>query len=206
MPILLPRVIGYHAVYAALAGAAIGIAYGMNLVAIAEALRNFDSPKGRMNLIAGNKDTQIIDDTYNSSPQSAIAALNIMKMIPPPPAGRRLAVLGDMLELGSYSEKGHRQVGQHVFKTKIDKLIIVGERSRDIARGAEDAGMSTDNIFYFPDAVAAGRFLEDRLREHDLVLIKGSQALRLEKIVKEIMAEPLRARELLVRQDEQWLK
>ena len=178
----------------------------MNLVAIAEALRHFDSPKGRMNLIAGNKHTQIIDDTYNSSPQSVIAALNIMKMIPLPEAGRRLAVLGDMLELGSYSEKGHLEVGKFVTKTKIDKLIVVGERARDIARGAESAGMSRDNIFHFPDAAAAGRFLEDRLQEHDLVLVKGSQGLRLEKIVEEIMAEPLRASELLVRQDEQWLK
>lgn len=205
VPILLPNVIGYAAVYAALAGAAVGIAYGLNLVEVAQALREFKSPCGRMNLIRGIKNTLIIDDTYNSSPQASIIALDTISKIPLVNGARRFAVLGDMLELGSMSEQGHKQVGRHAVKSKIDKLIVVGERARDISRGAIKAGMLKDNIFHFTQAKEAGKFIQDRINQGDLILIKGSQGIRMEKIVKEIMAEPLRAKELLVRQDEQWI-
>jgi len=206
VPVLLPKVIGYAAVYSALAGAAVGITYKMNLVSIAQALRNFNSPKGRMNLINGIKNTLIVDDTYNASPQSAILALDIIKKIPLIKGARKFAVLADMLELGSYSEQGHKEVGQKLVKAGINKLITVGERSRDIARGAVRAGMLKDNIFHFAEAEEAGKFTQERIQESDLIFIKGSQGMRMEKIVKEIMAEPLRAKELLVRQDEQWIK
>ncbi|MCK5320367.1 UDP-N-acetylmuramoyl-tripeptide--D-alanyl-D-alanine ligase [Candidatus Parcubacteria bacterium] len=202
-PVLLPNVLGVNAIYAALAGAATGIALGMNMVEISQSLRNFVSPKGRMNIIKGIKNTTIIDDTYNSEPQSAIAALGILKRIPD--KNRKIAVLGDMLELGKYSEEGHREVGKYLFKMGVDKLILVGERSRDIGRGAMNAGMLKDNIFHFSKSDDAKMFVQDRLREGDLVLIKGSQGTRMEKIVKEIMAEPLRAEELLVRQEGEWL-
>ena len=200
-PVLLPNVLGVNAIYAALAGAAAGITLGMNMVEISQSLRNFVSPKGRMNIIRGIKNTTIIDDTYNSEPQSVMAALGILKRIP---ANRKIAVLGDMLELGKYSEEGHREVGKYLFKMGVDKLILVGERSRDIGRGAAKTGMLKDNIFHFPNSDDAKMFVQDRLREGDLVLIKGSQGMRMEKIVKEIMAEPLRAEELLVRQGKGW--
>ena len=203
-PVLLPNVLGVNAIYAALVGVATGIALGMNMIEISQSLRNFVSPKGRMNIIKGVKNTTIIDDTYNSEPQSAIAALGILKRIPA--KNRKIAVLGDMLELGKYSEEGHREVGKYLFKMGVDKLILVGERSRDIGRGATRVGMSKDNIFHFPNSDDAKIFVQDRLREGDLVLIKGSQGVRMEKIVKEIMAEPLRSEELLVRQGSEWLE
>jgi len=206
VPVLLPNVIGYAAVYAVLAGVAIGIIYGLNLVDIAQALKEFKSPRGRMNIIQGIKNTLIIDDSYNSSPQSAITALNLVSSIPLAKGARRFSVLGDMLELGSASEAGHKQVGEKVAKSKINKLIVVGERARDIARGAEAAGMLRDNIFHFTNSEEAGKFVQSRIIEGDLILVKGSQGMRMERIVKEIMAEPLRAKELLVRQDEQWIK
>ncbi|MCK5212162.1 hypothetical protein KAJ89_05670, partial [Candidatus Parcubacteria bacterium] len=79
-----------------------------------------------------------------------------------------------------------------------------GERARDIARGAKEAGMLGDNIFNFAYSDQAGRFIQDRIKEGDLVLVKGSQGVRMEKIVLEIMADPLRAEELLVRQEKTW--
>ena len=206
VPVLLPQVVGYGAVYAALAGAAVGLAYNFNLVEISESLRSFESPRGRMNLINGIKYTLIIDDTYNSSPQSAMAALDVVKMIPLPFEARKFVVLGDMLELGSYSEEGHRLVGKYVVKSNINKLIVTGERARDIARGAKEAGMKRDNIFHFDNPETTGKFVQKRIKKGDIILIKGSQGARMEKVVKEIMAEPLRAKELLVRQDEQWIK
>jgi len=201
VPVRLGQVIGLNAVYASLAGAAVGISYGLALEDIARALSNFKSPKGRMNLIPGIKHSLIIDDTYNSSPQSSKQALDIIKKIPIAGAERKFAVLGDMLELGAYTEKGHREVGEYAAMAGINKLIVVGERARDIARGAESAGMKFDNIFHFKNTEETGRFVQARIREHDILLVKGSQGMRMEKIVQEIMAEPLRAKELLVRQD-----
>jgi len=204
IPVLLPQVIGYNSIYAALVAAAVGLTMEMNLVEISKAMREFDSPNGRMNLIDGIKHTLIIDDTYNSSPISVMSALDIVSKIPIAKGARRFAVLGDMLELGKYSEEGHREVGRYAAKSGANKLITVGERSRDIARSAEEAGMARDNIFEYTDVAEAGRFIQQRIEQGDLILVKGSQGLRLEKIVKEIMAEPLRAKELLVRQEEEW--
>lgn len=204
VPVLLPGIISYSAVYAALAATAVGLVYELNLIEISQALRSFIPPKGRMNLVKGIKDTLIIDDTYNSAPQSAISALETIKQIPLTKGARKYAVLGDMLELGSYSVTGHKEVGKKAVEAKMDKLITVGERSRDTARGAIKAGMLKDNIFEFATAEEAGRFVQDRISEGDLIFVKGSQGMRMEKVVKEIMAEPLRAKELLVRQNSQW--
>ena len=78
-------------------------------------------------------------------------------------------------------------------------------RARDIGKGAKSAGISEDNVFSFDDTEAAGKFVEDRISKGDIILIKGSQGARMERVVKELMAEPLRAKELLVRQDASWL-
>lgn len=202
VPVGLPGSLAETSVQAALVGAATGIFYEMSLIDIASALAVSKPPRGRMNLIYGIKNTLIIDDTYNASPQSTIAALETFGKIKTD--GRKFAILGDMLELGKYTEEGHRSVGEQVVASKISQLIVVGEKARDIARGAESKGMKKDNIFYFPNSEEARIFVQNRIGENDLILIKGSQGMRMEKIVKEIMAEPLRAEELLVRQDKEW--
>lgn len=200
-PVFLPGAISASAITASLAGAAVGLAHGMSLTDIAASLKNFRQPRGRMNLLVGVKNTLIIDDTYNASPQSTIAALEALNNIS---AVKKIAVLGDMLELGNYSEEGHRLVGKKVFEVGMNDLIIVGERARDIGRGAKKAGMKEENIFYFPNSDKAKSFIQERIKEGNLILIKGSQGARMEKIAKEIMAEPTRAGELLVRQGSEW--
>lgn len=202
--VFLPAALGIGAVYSALAASAAGIIKGLSLKEISKALRNIEQPKGRMRLMPGIKYTTLIDDTYNSEPESAMAALRALTKIKTNEGTRRFAVLGDMLELGKYSEAAHRDIGKYAAKCGIDKLIAVGERARDIARGAIEAGMKSDFIFRFPQSEEAGKFLQDRIKQGDLILIKGSQGIRMEKIVLEIMAEPQRAKELLVRQDNQW--
>ncbi len=206
VPVVLPNVIGTAAVYAALAGAATGIALGMNLVDVATALAKFDSPKGRMKLIDGIKGTMIIDDTYNASPQSCLAAIEFVGRIKSEDGASKVAVLGDMLELGSLSEEAHREVGQALAKASFDLVITCGSRSRDIGHGAKDAGMAEDAVFHFPTNAEAGRFAQERIRKGDLILIKGSQGARMEKVVKELMADPLHSTDLLVRQGPEWEK
>lgn len=204
VPIFLPHVLGKQHIYASLAAIAVGVANGINLVEIADGLQKYHGAPGRMSVLDGIKNTVIIDDTYNSSPRPAEAALEVIKNLRLAEGKSKYAVLGDMLELGNLTENAHQKLGKLVATYGIDYLITVGERARDIARGAKKAKMSEDHIYNFTDTKEAGLFVQDRIQEGDLMLIKGSQAMRMEKIVKELMAEPLRAKELLARQDESW--
>lgn len=203
VPVFLPAIIGKQQVYAALAAVCVGIIYGMNLLEISEALKTYKAPSGRMNLIKGIKNSLIIDDTYNASPASTLAALEALENISF--SKRKLAILGDMLELGNYTEEGHREVGKKAAKV-VNFLITVGERARDIKRGALENGFDPKSVFNFPDITVAGKFAQEKIQEGDIILIKGSQGMRMEKITKELMADPSRAKELIVRQDEEWQK
>ncbi|MDD4995688.1 MAG: UDP-N-acetylmuramoyl-tripeptide--D-alanyl-D-alanine ligase [Patescibacteria group bacterium] len=206
VPVTLPAVLGRAHAYAALVGAAVGVHFGMNMVDIAQALRNYQAPRGRMRVVKGIKNTWLIDDTYNASPLATLSAVNTLAELEIFESGRRWAVLGDMLELGNFTEKGHADVGKRVGDLGIDFLVTVGERARDIAKAAIAAGIPEDHIYYFNSSPEAGRFLQDQIHENDLLLMKGSQGMRMEHVVKELMAEPLRAADLLCRQDETWLK
>ncbi|MDD2807110.1 MAG: UDP-N-acetylmuramoyl-tripeptide--D-alanyl-D-alanine ligase [Patescibacteria group bacterium] len=206
VPVLLPQVLGEHLVSAALAAVAVGLVYDINLHTITEALKTFEPPKGRMHLINGIKGTLIIDDTYNASPLATRKALYQLGQINLNNYHHKYAILGDMLELGSITEQAHQEIGEAVVDYDIDYLITVGEKSRDIVRGAVAKGMPEDHCFNFPDSVEAGKFAQQRIKAGDLILVKGSQGMRMEKIVKELMAEPDKAAELLVRQDASWLK
>ncbi|MEI8361270.1 MAG: Mur ligase family protein [bacterium] len=201
MPVHLPAVIGYPAVYSALAAAAIGIAHGMNLVEISQALYNLEPPRGRMNIINGLKKSLIVDDTYNASPQSTLEAIRVTGMIALAEGARRWAILGDMFELGAYTEDGHLAVGQAVAQNNFDYLIAVGERSLKTIDGALKKKMKKDRIFHFSTALEVCEFIKQQLEPNDLLLIKGSQGMRMEKIVKQLVAEPDKVKELLVRQD-----
>lgn len=206
VPVYLFGVLGKQHIYSAIAAIAVGISCGMNLMETTDALKNYKAPQGRMNIVAGIKNTVLIDDTYNSSPIASLAALDVLRDASILEEAKRIAVLGDMLELGEYTEEGHQEVGRRVVKNGIDLLITVGERSHFTVEEAKSAGMSSDKIISFDYAEEAGRYLQDIMEEGDVILIKGSQGVRMEKVVKEVMAEPLRAKELLVRQEKSWEK
>lgn len=203
VPIKLNKVLGRHQVYAALAATACGLIFDMNLVEISQALEKYISPPGRLNLLKGIKNTVILDDTYNASPASTKAALKVFQEINTD--GRKIAILGDMLELGVYSEQGHIEVGR-LIPDICDILVVVGYKAQFIKEGAIEEGMSEDKIFEFDSSQKAGEFIQNKLQKNDVILVKGSQAMRMERAVKEIMAEPEKAEKLLVRQDKMWQK
>jgi UDP-N-acetylmuramoyl-tripeptide--D-alanyl-D-alanine ligase len=203
VPVSLPRVIGYPAVYAALAAIAVGIYYELNLVEIAGYLKEFALPAGRLNLIPGVNNSLLIDDTYNSSPASTLAALEMLEKIDSQ-SGRKIVALGDMLELGPETESGHQEIGVKVATMKIDQLILVGEKARIIGETAVASGFKENNISYFSDSLAAAQELVSKVAIHDVVLVKGSQGARMEKLVKTLMAQPEKAKDLLVRQGTGW--
>ncbi len=201
-PVEIVGSLGTHAFLPAVAAAAAGHVLGLSLQEIVAGLESFDPPAGRVRLLPGIKGSLVIDDTYNASPAATEAALNALALT----RGRRsIAALADMMELGRLSVEEHRKVGAKAAKV-CDLLIVVGVRARDIAMGALDNGMPDQNILQFEDAGKAALEIQNLIQEGDAVLVKGSQSMRMEKIVEEIMQEPERAGELLVRQDREWKK
>jgi UDP-N-acetylmuramoyl-tripeptide--D-alanyl-D-alanine ligase len=169
--------IGRHMVYAALASIAVGQAFGMSLEEACETLRSVARP-ARLIATAGINGCTILDDTYNASPPSAMAALDALAEL----HGRRLAVLGDMLELGSYEAEGHAEVGRRAART-VDYLVTIGTRARTIARHAAQCGLQDDLIRSFSSPEDAVTHLSRVLGPQDSVLVKGSRALGLDRIV-----------------------
>lgn len=207
VPIRLKNVFGRQAVYASLAAAATGIVFGMNLIEISEALQKYQPPPGRLRLITGIKNSLVLDDSYNASPLATHAALDTLRELdgnlPDGKAGRKIFVFGDMLEIGKYTILAHKAVGDKAAAVA-DYLITVGPRAKFTAEGAVSAGMQKENVASFSTAREAAEHLKKNIQESDLVLVKGSQGMRMERVVEEIMAEPERAEELLARQDKYW--
>jgi len=201
-PMIIKGSVGVPNVYSVLASVAVGFINKINPVKINENLLEHDTPKGRMRLIGGIKNSTIIDDTYNSSPLALESALQTLRDIKI--KGRKIAVLGDMMELGRLSSEEHYNAGKFLGEF-CDLLLTVGMRSRKIGEGALDAGLDEGNIFQYDDSENAGKEFQNKIKEGDLILVKGSQSIRMEKFVLEIMAEPEKAEELLVRQEEEWL-
>ncbi|MBI5045899.1 MAG: UDP-N-acetylmuramoyl-tripeptide--D-alanyl-D-alanine ligase [Candidatus Niyogibacteria bacterium] len=200
VPVRIHGVFGRQQVYAALAAIAVGLAEGMNLIEISEALSLYDSPPGRLKLIEGIKGAILLDDTYNSSPQALHAAIDTLRDIP---AKRKIAVLGDMLELGKFTIEAHKEIGKRL-KNIIDILLVVGPRSKFIAEEAREGGFEVGHIFEFSDSTEAGLKLQKIMEDGDLILVKGSQSMRMERVVEEVMLHPENADKLLVRQDAFW--
>lgn len=203
-PVAMP-LIGRAQASAGLAAAAVGIHFGLSLAEIASRLAHVLPQPGRLFPLPGIKGSLILDDSYNAAPASMVAALDTLAAFTPVESARRIAVLGAMAELGKYSEAEHRMIGLRA-ASMVDVLVAVGEPARDIVRGAKEAGMDEAQIVELADSVAAGRWLDAQVKKGDIVLVKGSQSARMEKTVKDVMAEPMRAGELLCRQYGKWLE
>ncbi len=205
VPVDLPGVIGAHQINAALIGSLVGLSLELNLVEISRGLKNYKPPKGRMNLIKG-KNCLVIDDTYNSSPKAAKAAIKSLNELKTENNVRKVAVMGDMLELGNSSKQQHFELGKFIAESGIDVLVTVGKYKEQVKKGAESAGLSGQNIYLFSDSRRAETKIIKIIQKNDIVLVKGSQGSRMERIVKKLMAETSKAGELLVRQSDSWLK
>jgi UDP-N-acetylmuramoyl-tripeptide--D-alanyl-D-alanine ligase len=172
---------GEHNIKDALAAIAVGEVLDIPHEFMREALANFKAPEKRSNVIPTRKGAVVIDDTYNASPASVQSAIKTLTMME---GGRKIAVLGDMLELGDHGLKAHMEVGKAVKEAGIDMLVIVGQLAKLIARGAIDAGMPVSAVSESEDSSLAARELPSKLRDGDVVLVKGSRAMKMERIVE----------------------
>jgi UDP-N-acetylmuramoyl-tripeptide--D-alanyl-D-alanine ligase len=194
--------LGVQQMYPTLAALAVGSSMGLSMEVMIKSLESYTPSRGRMRILPGLKGSTLIDDTYNSSPVALHEALSTLEKIKA--AGTKIAVLGDMLELGVHSTEEHKKAGQQAAGA-CNVLVTVGVRARFIAEGALNAGFPENNIFQFEGSREAGKYVESILGEGDVVLIKGSQGVRMERAVEEVMAEPQKKEEFLVRQDKEWM-
>jgi len=200
------HIIGLHSLSSLLAGITGGIFYAIPLPVTLQKISQVVPVPGRMKGLKGIKKSFIIDDTYNSSPKAAHAALEVMQKIQIDEGGRRIVILGDMLELGSVSDEEHNILGKKVVESRIDILITVGSLAQEIGISAIANGLDPKQVVWFDSSVSAASYVRDIIHTGDVMLVKGSQGVRLEYIVKRIMAEPEHAQELLVRHDSEWMK
>jgi UDP-N-acetylmuramoyl-tripeptide--D-alanyl-D-alanine ligase len=179
--------LGRHSVYTALAAAAVGLVDGLDWDHIRAGLA---SPQGHLRMVARRtrQGALLLDDTYNASPQSTVAALDLLDDLETI-EGRKIAVLGDMLELGPYEEEGHQRVGQHAAGI-VDLLVTVGQRARMIASSAHKAGLQAAFIVEADHIEMALDYLDSTLNGSDAVLVKGSNALRMDRLIPMLEGKP----------------
>jgi UDP-N-acetylmuramoyl-tripeptide--D-alanyl-D-alanine ligase len=172
--------LGQHSVHTALRAAAVGLIEGLTWQEVIEGLQSIGAVQLRLAAVRGPGGSLLIDDTYNASPESTIAALNLLREME---GQRKVAVLGDMLELGSFEETGHRMVGQRA-RDIAHLLVTIGPRAKFIAHEARAAGLPAASIVQFESGDEALPYLKQLIGAGDVVLVKGSRGLRLDRLAR----------------------
>jgi UDP-N-acetylmuramoyl-tripeptide--D-alanyl-D-alanine ligase len=200
-PVALPNVLGLHNMMQATSAIACANELGIDILESIKNISEYKTPPSRLSLLEGINNSLIIDDTYNSSPVAVCEALEILKEFK---GKRKITILGDMLELGKYTEEEHIKIGREVPKLT-DVLITVGPRAKMIAKEAQSQ-VAKENIHMFEGVKDAISFVSGVVGEGDVFLVKGSQKMRLEKLVEAIMKDKDKKESLLCRQDKEWIK
>lgn len=182
---------GKHNVYNALAAICVGLIFGLDHEEIKQGLSKVKGEKMRLEISRGIKDIIIINDAYNANPDSMQAAIDVLvEFAQKEQKGRKIAVLGDMLEMGEWGPPWHEKVGEYAAQNNLDLLVTVGKMAEFIARGALKQGMYEDRVVSFLENNDAVDFIMNNLEKKDIILIKGSRGMKMEEIV-----EPLLGRE-----------
>lgn len=187
-PVSLPLP-GKHNVINSLAAISVGLEFGLATSVIAEAVSSFGGVRKRMELVKLPGGVSVLNDCYNANPLSMRSAIETISEMPG--ARRKVAVVGDMLELGAWSVKAHREIGQIATRCGIDLLITVGEKARHIMEAAVEAGMRSEMVAHFASSEETARAINSMVRKGDLVLIKGSRRMKLENVFEALRAEEL---------------
>ncbi|AEE96782.1 UDP-N-acetylmuramoyl-tripeptide--D-alanyl-D-alanine ligase [Mahella australiensis] len=175
------NIAGFHNVYNSLAAVLVGMEANVPLKQIKAGIESlYDTPQ-RLRMFQIYPDIQLIDDTYNANPDSMRAAIEVLCDLD---SARKIAVLGDMLELGGIAETAHTELGRIVAQKRIDVLVTVGRLAHFIADGAEASGMDAHNIYRFNSNDDAISWLDEHITHGDAILIKGSHGMHMDEIVK----------------------
>lgn len=201
-PVIIQKALGAQHTYPIISAFAVAYALNLNLITVANSFMSHELPPGRMNIIAGKHNTTIIDDTYNASPLAVEEGIALIKTLES--NGKKIAILGDMLELGKHSVEEHMRLGREAAMV-FDKVVAVGMRAKDFLLGAKNKKMSDKNILWYGSSLEAQNDIEKLLSDGDIIYVKGSQGARMERIVEKLMDNPSQKTDLLVRQEEEWL-
>ena len=182
------RVPGTHQIMNALAAAAVGVASEIPEKRILWGLQRYRGVHGRLAMRRGRDDVWLIDDTYNANPQSVRVALRFLADLPG--AGRRIAVLGDMLELGENGPALHREIGSAVCNADIHTLVALGPTAQYIAHGAHRAGMNCHRIHHTHSQQEVLDLLNEIVQPRDVILLKGSRGMAMERLVEALAEDP----------------
>jgi Alr-MurF fusion protein len=191
------RLLGRHQAYTILAAIAAGLAYHVPWGDILDAVEELRPGAGRLQVLPGINGSLLLDGSASSSPEAALQALATLADYP---AQRRIAVLGDMAQLGGYAVEGHRLIGRTA-AAFVDLLVTKGHRATWAAEAAKEAGLACGRVFVTYTAKDAVRFLEPKLKAGDVVLVKGDVETRMEEVVGGLLAEPDAAAGLVQRID-----
>ena len=170
--------VGKHNIYNAMAAILVGLNLNMTIEEIKDGLKNFQCTKNRLDIIKKDKLT-LIDSVYNASIDSMSAALNILGRY----ENRRVAILGDMFEMGEFAEFGHRQVGKAALGN-IDIMIAIGKDSEFIVKELKENNMNENNLYHFETKEEAIESLDNIIKDDDVILVKASRGMNLEKVVE----------------------
>ena len=205
--VFLPDVLGAHQAFAPAFALGVASVFDVPLSDALTELEGMEVTPGRMRIIEGKQGSVIIDDSYNSSPTALQAALVTLGTIETKAGAKKIAIIGDMRELGDKSDAEHRRAGAQAAHI-VDELYTVGPEAEKLAHAAIEEGLSEEKVHIFDtkQATDVGKTVAKIVREGDIILVKSSQGqLRLEKAIKEIMQHPDNASRQLVRQEKEWI-
>lgn len=202
VPIRLSNIIDIHQIYPILAAITVASMYKMNMIDIAQKLQLYKPPVSRMTYLDGINESMIIDDTYNASVESVELSIDSLSSIK---AVRKIVIIGDILELGDISVKSHEKIVKKIISKKIDFVILVGNKFNiyiDIL--LEKDFILDENLFFCNSPMQAKRIIYKNIMKDDLILVKGSQNMRMEKIVEGIVSKNVNLKESVCRQSNFW--
>ncbi|XLQ19829.1 MAG: UDP-N-acetylmuramoyl-tripeptide--D-alanyl-D-alanine ligase [Candidatus Moraniibacteriota bacterium] len=181
IPVRLKNVIAEHFIYSVLAGIAVAEHLKLNIVEVMNDVYDFQTSPGRMQFFEGIKGSKIIDDTYNASPKSMSAAIDVLNNIE---GSRKIAILGDMKELGDISQREHQKIARQLQEIKIDEVFLVGEEMKYAVTILKKSNIS---VSHFDESVNVCDKIRDVIKSEDTILIKGSRGIHMENVVKELI-------------------
>jgi len=204
LPTFVPGFIAKHQIYGALFTIAVADSLGYNTETVAKSLSTLKPTVGRLNPLLGISNTLILDDSYNASPAAMEAAIETLGNIDT--SGRHIAILGDMFDLGKMTKEVHEEIGLFIKQQKLDYVFLVGPRMRYAYDTLINTKYPKTKITHSDGTADILPALQKMSKSGDVILIKGSQGMRMEKIVAELIEDKENIKKLLVRQDEEWLK
>jgi UDP-N-acetylmuramoyl-tripeptide--D-alanyl-D-alanine ligase len=185
MAVKMPHVIGKHNVYTILPVFPICKFFGISIENISKSLKSFKLPAGRMGLLQGINDSFVIDSSYNAEPSSMKAAISTLKDFPE--GKRRIAIVGDMLELGLLEESSHREIGRYLRESMIDLVFFVGPKMKWAMDEMNSSVRDFRRVsFHFSDSFDAAKNIAQKIKKEDVILVKGSRGMLMERVVRRL--------------------